>query len=269
MTEISNVFMELKHRKEAALIAYVTIGDPHVDETSRLVNALIEGGADIIELGIPFSDPIADGPMIQNAVSRSLHGGCRPLDVINIARTIRDRYDNPLVVMSYYNPIFRIGVSRFLRAARAAHISGLIVPDLPIEESQSYKKECVANDMDTIYLASPSTDEERLKQITTETTGYLYLVSLYGVTGIRTTISKAALDLVRKCDNSMPDDLPFAVGFGISKPSHVRKLVQTGADGVIVGSAFVKIIAEGNNTTRTARKLTALASKLKRDTKLT
>ena len=269
MTEISDAFRDLKEKNEAALIAYITVGDPHVSKTAGLVGALVEGGVDIVELGIPFSDPIADGPTIQNAVLRSLTCGCKPPDVFEVASTIRERYEIPLVAMTYYNPVFRIGVSRFLKLGQKAGISGLIIPDLPIEESNSYRKECASNEMDTIFLAAPSTDEARLKRIAEETSGYLYLVSLYGVTGARTSLAEDALQLIKKCDNFLPDNLPFAVGFGISKADQVKSIVHSGADGVIVGSAFVSIIAENAHSTRRAgQKLQKLARRLKRATRI-
>jgi len=269
MTEISDTFRCLKEKNEAALIAYVTVGDPHVSKTAELVGALVEGGVDIVELGIPFSDPIADGPTIQNAVLRSLTGGCKPPDVFEVASTIRERYKIPLVAMTYYNPVFRIGVSRFLKLGKKAGISGLIIPDLPIEESTSYREECASNEMDTIFLAAPSTDAARLKRIAGKTSGYLYLVSLYGVTGARTILAEDALQLIKRCDNFLPDKLPFAVGFGISKPNQVKSIIHAGADGVIVGSAFVNIIADNAHSTRRAgQKLQKLARKLKRATRI-
>jgi tryptophan synthase alpha chain len=269
MTEISDVFQDLRKNNEGALIAYVTVGDPHVNKTAGLVGALVEGGADIVELGIPFSDPIADGPTIQNAVSRSLAGGCKPMDVFEVASTIRERYQIPLVAMTYFNPVFRLGLSRFLKLGKKAGISGLIIPDLSIEESTSYREECASNDMDTIFLAAPSTDEARLKRIAGKTSGYLYLVSLYGVTGARTMLPEDALQLVKRCDNLLPDKLPFAVGFGISKPDQVKSVIHAGADGVIVGSAFVNIIADNAHSTRRAgQKLQKLARRLKRATRI-
>ncbi len=269
MTEISDTFHDLRKRNEAALIAYLTVGDPQVTKTTKLVQALVEGGVDIVELGIPFSDPIADGPTIQNAVVRSLKGGCRPSDIFEVASNIRELRDVPLVTMTYYNPIFRIGLGRFLKLCKKAGISGLIVPDLPIEESKAYREECVANELDTIFLAAPSTDEARLRRIAAETSGYLYLVSLYGVTGARSMLSDESLQLIRRCDNSLPDDLPFAVGFGISRPIQVKRIIQAGADGVIVGSAFVDVIAENSRSTQQAtRGLAKLARSLKRATRL-
>lgn len=265
MTRISETFIELKEKNEGALIAYLTVGDPRPKKTPRLTGALIEAGADVIELGIPFSDPIADGPTIQNAVSRSLASGTRPLDALDIARGIHERYDTPLVLMTYFNPIFRLGLSKFVNLARKSGISGIIVPDLPVEESQQYKKECVAGGVDTIFLASPSTDSERLKQILAQTSGYLYLISLYGVTGTRAAIAESALTLIKKYSDFIAGSVPLAVGFGISKPEHVAQVIEAGADGAIVGSAFVKIIEENmGNLPRAAQKLKNLARAMKK-----
>lgn len=267
MTEISDTFQDLKSN-ETALIAYVTVGDPLVTKTAELAGALVEGGVDIIELGIPFSDPIADGPTIQNAVLRSLKGGCRPLDVFHVANTIREQYNIPLVAMTYYNPVFRIGLQRFLKLGRKAGLSGLIIPDLPLEESDDYRKECTSYGMDTIYLAAPSTEEARLKKIATASSGYLYLVSLYGVTGARNMLSDDAVQLIKRCDNLLRDTIPFAVGFGISRAEQVKRIARAGADGVIVGSAFVNIIGENAHNTRLAsQKLGKLARRLKRATR--
>jgi tryptophan synthase alpha chain len=268
MTNISKKFEELRKREEGALIAYVTVGDPNAKETPRLVGALIDGGADIIELGIAFSDPIADGPTIQSAVGRSLASGTRPLDAFKIAQTINDQYNTPLVLMTYYNPVFRFGLSKFLQLANDSKISGLIVPDLPVEEAAEYRKECLAADVDTIFLAAPSTNPNRLKQILAQTSGYLYLISLYGVTGARSTIPDSAINLVKNCHALVAGSIPLAVGFGISTPEQVQRLMQAGADGVIVGSAFVKLIAENSrNVDSAVTKLKDLARQLKTGTK--
>ncbi len=268
MTRISETFTQLRDRGEGALIAYITVGDPHPNKTPRLISALIDGGADVIELGIPFSDPIADGPTIQNAVSRSLASGARPLDALNIARTIHERYDTPLVLMTYYNPIYRIGLSKFLGLAKDSGISGIVVPDLPVEESEDYKKVCVAAGIDTIFPASPSTTPERLEQILAKTSGYLYLISLYGVTGLRAAVADSALALIRKYNELISGSVPLAVGFGISKPEHVRQIIGAGADGAIVGSAFVSLIGKySRNVTLAAKKLKNLAQTLKTATR--
>jgi tryptophan synthase alpha chain len=268
MTAISQTFAELKERREAALIAYLTVGDPQLKYTARFAAALIEGGADIVELGIPFSDPIADGPTIQRAVTRSLSAGTKPLDALDVAKTIRKQYkDTPLVLMTYFNPIFCVGLDKFLALAKNAGISGVIVPDLPVEEAGDYKKECSAADVDSIFLASPSTDTRRLKKILDQTSGYLYLISLYGVTGVRAKISDDAVELVRKYSSMIGGSIPLAVGFGISKAHHVKTLVAAGADGVIVGSAFVNVIgANPRNIIRATSKVKRLAEELKGST---
>jgi tryptophan synthase alpha chain len=268
MTAISKTFGELNERNEAALIPYITVGDPSLKHTPRLASALIEGGADILELGIPFSDPIADGPTIQAAVKRSLTNGTKPMNALKVARTIKEKYETPLVLMTYYNPIFRAGLNRFLTSARGSGISGIIVPDLPVEESSEYKKECAAASIDTIFLASPATQPQRLKEIVSQTSGYLYLISLYGVTGARRSLPDSALDLVKKYTAALQGTVPLAVGFGISQPRHVRELVRAGTNGVIVGSAFVDIIgANSRNVTQASAKLTRLARNLKKATR--
>jgi len=267
MSAITRTFNELKGRDESALIAYITVGDPAPKHTPRLVSALIEGGADIVELGIPFSDPIADGPTIQAAVKRSLTSGARPLDALHVARTISENHDTPLVLMTYYNPIFRFGLKKFLALAKKSEISGMIVPDLPVEESADYKKACVEASLDTIFLASPSTGQQRLKEIVAQTSGYLYLISLFGVTGVRRTFPDSAINLVKQYCSTLQDSLPLAVGFGISQPEQVRSLVRAGANGVIVGSAFVEIVGENSrNIKQASTKLTRLARKLKQAT---
>jgi len=268
MSTIAETFTELNDRKQAALIPYITMGDPSLKHTPRLVSALIDGGTDIVELGIPFSDPIADGPTIQAAVNRSLTNGTKPLDALHVARLVHEKYDTPLVLMTYYNPIFRIGLHKFLTSAGKSGISGIIVPDLPVEESADYKKECIAASLDTIFLASPSTEPERLKAIISQTSGYLYLISLYGVTGVRQSLPNSAVELVKKYRAVVQGTVPLAVGFGISRPEHVKRLVLAGADAVIVGSAFVRIVgANSRNLAEGSAKLRRLARTLKRATK--
>jgi len=267
MTEISDSFEAVRKKDQGALVAYITVGDPQPKKTFRLVDALIQGGADIVELGIPFSDPIADGPTIQRAMTRSLASGCRPVDVIALAETIRQGHSTPLVVMTSYNPIYRIGLPKFLHAARRAGISGMIVPDLPIEESEDYKNECLASNVDTIFLATPSTSQDRLKQILNLTSGFLYLVSLYGVTGARKVLAKSTLRMIHQYSDVVPESVPLAVGFGISKAAHVKQIMSAGADGVIVGSAFVNIVEKNvTNLSRAERKLKSLAKTLKQAT---
>jgi tryptophan synthase alpha chain len=222
MTAITETFQKLKRRNEATLIGYVTAGDPEPQATPKIADALIKGDVDILELGLPFSDPIADGPTIQAASVRALNAGTTPRKVLEIAREIRQAHDVPVVVMTYYNPVFRMGLDRFFSLAKSCLVDGVIVPDLPVEEAGDYKQAASTSDIDTIFLAAPSTSTQRLPRIVECTSGFLYLVSHFGVTGAKATVE--------------------AVGFGVSKPEHVRCIIEAEADGVIVGSAFVNII---------------------------
>jgi tryptophan synthase alpha chain len=268
LTRLSESFQELKGQEEGALIAYMTVGYQTLKQTPRLIAALIEGGADIVELGVPFSDPIADGPTIQNAVTQSIANGSRPLDALEVAKSVHEKYGTPLVLMSYFNPIFKVGLQRFLKLAKDSGVSGIVVPDLPVEECEDYKKECVAADIDTIFLASPSTHPDRLKRILGQTSGYLYLISLYGVTGVRYSVSESALALIGEYKGLVNGSVPLAVGFGISNPDHVRQIIHAGADGVIVGSALVKVVGDNKrNVSRSVKKLSNLAKALKKATR--
>jgi tryptophan synthase alpha chain len=196
-----------------------------------------------------------------------LETGVRPLDALEIARTIHEKHATPLVLMSYFNPIYRVGTQKFLTLAKTSGISGVIVPDLPLEESEDYKKECVSADIDTIFLASPSTNPERLKQILAQTSGYLYLISLYGVTGVRSSVAESALTLIKKYAGTLAGSMPLAVGFGISTPDQVRAIIRAGANGAIVGSAFVEIIGKNQrNPVHAARKLENMARAMKKAT---
>lgn len=247
MSEIARTFARLKVRNEGALIAYVTAGDPEPSYTSRIVERLVEGGVDIVELGIPFSDPIADGPTIQAATVRALKAGTTPKKVLKIAEKIKDSNKIPLVIMTYYNPIFRMQLRKFFESARACGVDGVIVPDLPIEEADEYKKFADANEIDTIFLAAPSTSTNRLREILQYSSGFLYLVSVFGVTGTREQVQAPTLTLIKRTLPITRGRIPLSVGFGISKPEHVKTVLQNGADAAIVGSGFVKIVERKRN----------------------
>lgn len=247
MREITRIFSILGRRGEGGLIVYVTAGDPEPSCTPRIVEALVDGGADIIELGIPFSDPIADGPTIQAAAVRALKAGTTPKKVLKIAEKIKEKNRVPLVILTYYNPIFRMGLMNFFDSARACGVDGVIVPDLPVEEAGEYKKFAETYEIDTTFLAAPSTSTERLKKIMKYTSGFLYLVSIFGVTGARERIQDLTIRLIRKTLPITYGRIPLAVGFGISKPEHVKVVIQNGADAAIVGSGFVRIIEKRHN----------------------
>jgi tryptophan synthase alpha chain len=267
MTTINETFRKLKNHREAALIGYVTAGDPEPQCTPRIAEALIKGGVDILELGLPFSDPIADGPTIQAASVRALKAGTTPKTVLGIAGEIRKKHDVPVVVMTYYNPVFRMGLDNFFRLAKNCMVDGVIVPDLPVEEAGDYRKAASACGVDTIFLAAPSTSTQRLRKIVECTSGFLYLVSHFGVTGAKAAVEHSTIQLIKQVLPYTSGHVPLAVGFGVSKPEHARCIIEAGADGVIVGSAFVNIIHRTQgNIGRMLEELRDAACKLKEAT---
>ena len=235
-------FDELHRLREGALIAYLTGCDP--DPKAFLANstALIEGGADIVEIGIPFSDPIADGPVIQASSMRALSKGTTPLEVLDMIGELSTQFPVPFVVLSYYNPILAMGLDRFLRKARESGVDGIVVPDLPVEESEEFRNLSLKHNVDIIYLAAPNTSQTRLRTVLDKSKGFLYLVSLYGVTGPRDSLSPQALAAVKAVKSFVRGKIPVCAGFGISQPEHVSAVIQSGADGAIVGSALVRIV---------------------------
>jgi tryptophan synthase alpha chain len=241
MSKISEVFLKLKQQNSGALIGYITAGDPTPEATPKIADALIEGGVDILELGLPFSDPIADGPTIQAASLRALNAGTTPMKVLEIAAEIRAARDVPIVIMTYYNPVFRLRLDRFCALAKENGVDGVIVPDLPVEEASDYKKVALAHGLDTIFLVAPSTSNVRLSKIVAASSGFLYLVSHYGVTGAQTSVEDSTVALIKRIKPFTADKVPLAVGFGIAKPEHVKRVIAAGADAAIVGSAFINI----------------------------
>jgi len=257
---IRAAFFKARDEGRGALIGYLTAGDPSKESTPVLSRALIDGGVDILELGIPFSDPIADGPTIQAASGRSLRAGTTPADCIEIVKMVREECINagrkslPIVFLTYYNSIFRFGLNEFASKARDAGIAGIVVPDLPqigSAEFDRYLKAIRKNRLAAILLATPTTSEERLRSILHETKGFLYLVSLLGVTGVRkdgNSATKTSSQFIRQISDRAHEvsnsSIPVAVGFGISEPAHVQNVLKAGADGAIVGSAFVNLVSK-------------------------
>lgn len=268
MSKIRHVFEELSLRGEGALVGYVMAGDPNPAETPLIADALIDGGVDILELGLPFSDPIADGPTIQDASVRALASGISPKMVLGMVREIKRRHDTPVVVMTYYNPVFKMGLEKFFSLANECYVDGLIVPDLPVEEAGEYVEIAKACSIDTIFLAAPSTSPERLTQIIACSSGFLYLVSRFGVTGERRRIEGSTIRLVEETLTFTHGRIPLAVGFGVSKPEHVRSIITSGAQGVIVGSSFVQIVQEHReDIPNMVEELTRFARELKSATR--
>ncbi len=244
MNTIKQVFQKNKAEGNGCLIGYIMAGDPTPEMTPKIADALIQGGVDILELGLPFSDPIADGPTIQAASLRALNAGTTPMKVLETAKQIKARHDVPVVVMTYYNPVFRLGLHRFLGAAKAHGVDGFIVPDLPVEEAAEYRQAAKGKGLDTIFLAAPSTSNQRLTKIVNASSGFLYLVSHFGVTGAKTAVEDSTVQLIQRIQPFTAGKIPLAVGFGISKPEHVQRVIQAGADAAIVGSAFINIITK-------------------------
>jgi len=248
--KLAEKFNELKNRNETALLAYVCAGDPDIDSTPRIVESLIRGGADIIELGLPFSDPVADGPTIQAASERALSAGMNPDRYFELVANLDVQI--PLVCMTYYNLIYKRGIERFVKDCVSSGISGLIIPDLPAEESNDLANCCSQEGVNLIFLVAPVTTDERIEMILSKTSGFVYIVSRLGVTGTRSDVTAATSDIISR----VRTDIPKAVGFGISNAEQAAKIIDAGADGVIVGSAFVDIIASGDNVEKRLEDLT-------------
>jgi tryptophan synthase alpha chain len=240
-TRIHSLFERLKKEGRAALIAYLTAGDPSPARTPALVAALERGGADLIELGVPFSDPIADGPVIQRGVDRALKAGTTVPKVLEIARQVRASSEIPLLLFTYINPVLRYGLDRLAHEAKTAGIDGCLLTDVSVEEAAQYVDAMRAAGLDTVFLAAPTSTERRLKLVAQYSTGFVYLVSRTGVTGERAALSDSLEPLIRRMRAST--SLPLAAGFGISTPEQAGTVAQM-ADGVVVGSAFVRLIEQ-------------------------
>lgn len=249
MNAITTTFQKQNQQGNAVLIGYIMAGDQTPKQTPEIADALIRGGVDILELGLPFSDPIADGPAIQAASIRALTSNTTPMKVLSIAKQIKQKHnDVPIVIMTYFNPVFKIGLNPFFQTAKESQVDGFIIPDLPVEEADEYKKTAETYNIDTIFLAAPSTSNERLSKIVAACSGFLYLVSHFGVTGTKSNLEDSTIQLIKRVKPFTKGKVPLAVGFGISKPEHIRRIVAAGADATIVGSSFVKIIQENTKT---------------------
>ena len=256
-TRISQRFAELRESGELGIIAYITAGDPSLDATHKFVLALAEAGADVIELGIPFSDPLADGPTIQRASERALKAGTTLASVLDLVGRIRQSSQVPLILFGYYNPIFQMGVEKFAAAASSAGADGVLVTDLTPEESIDYRRILAAHHLDTVFLGAPTSTDERLSTIAAVTSGFLYLISRTGVTGAKDSLPDELPALLRRA--RAITTLPIAVGFGISLPGHVSVLGGL-ADAAVIGSALVSEIENAKSVDAAA---TTLATRIR------
>jgi len=235
----------LRRSGSGAFIPYVCAGDPDKAFTVELVEALLRAGADVVELGLPFSDPVADGPVIQKSMQRSLSGGFKTTDIIDTISTLRSRgMTQPIIVMTYYNPVLKCGVDSFCERLAEAGADGLLVVDLPLEESEELEAVARDHDLDIIHLVAPSTSDSRIDLILSRSSGFVYAVSVSGTTGARDVLPKSAEVLLKRVVQKSP--LPVALGFGISGPQQVRSALEAGASGVVVGSKLVSVYSDGS-----------------------
>ncbi|MDF2389514.1 tryptophan synthase subunit alpha [Nostoc ellipsosporum NOK] len=243
MTAISDRFEKLAQNQECALIPFITAGDPDLATTAAALQILDQNGADIIELGIPYSDPLADGPVIQAAATRALQRGINFDQVMEMLQATTPSLRSPIVLFTYYNPILHRGIDKFVQDVAAAGVSGLVVPDLPLEEAATLLEPASKMGIDVILLIAPTSSPERIEAIARHSKGFIYLVSVTGVTGVRAKVENRVSDLLKQIRNVT--EKPVAVGFGISQPAQALQVKQWGADAVVLGSAFVKLLAEG------------------------
>jgi tryptophan synthase alpha chain len=258
-TRIGRLFDRLREEKRPALIAYITAGDPSPSATPEIVAAVERGGAELIELGVPFSDPIADGPVIQRSSERALKAGTKLSTVLEIAAQIRKRSEIPLLLFTYLNPVLRYGLEPLARAAVKSGIDGCLLTDVSVEEAEPYIQVMRQAGLDTVFLAAPTSSRRRLELVAKYSTGFVYLVSRTGVTGERANVSASVGPLVTAM--RAVTQLPLAVGFGISTPDQVRS-VGAIADGVVVGSAFERVIEENATSDQLCAKIETLARTL-------
>ena len=243
MNAVDDRFKHLQNKSECALIPFITAGDPDLETTAKALEVLAQNGADLIELGVPYSDPLADGPTIQAAATRALQRGVELEDVLEIVKTVSKKIETPIILFTYYNPIYYRGIEAFLNQIKEAGVRGLVVPDLPLEEADILLKPAKEIGIELTLLVAPTSSQDRIKAIAAQSQGFIYLVSVTGVTGVRSQMATRVEDLLANLRSVT--DKPIGVGFGISGVEQAKQVKDWGADAVIVGSAFVKRLAAG------------------------
>lgn len=262
---LENTFERLRSLGEKALIPFITAGDPDIETTEKLVLEMEKRGADIIELGLPFSDPLADGPVIQKSSQRALERGMNTSLFLEMVSRLRQRTQVPLVVLTYYNPVFSYGEEKFVKDAARVGIDGVVIPDLPLEESRSLQSLTQKQGVDLIYLLTPTSTEERIRLTMERAQGFIYCVALTGVTGVRENISLKAEEMVNRFRKYT--SLPLALGFGISTPQQAG-MAAAFCDGVIVGSGIVRMVEKlGDNPGDLVKEVGDFVSSLKEGTR--
>ena len=266
MKTYKQVFSELKKKKEGALTAFAVVGDPDYETSLEIVRKIADSGADILELGIPFSDPIADGRTIQAADVRALKNGMNTDKAFEFVRDLRKYTDIPIGFLTYYNLVYQRGLEKFYQDAHKAGVNSILIADLSIEEASDVIKVSKKTGIDTVFMISQLSDDNRIKKIASASNGFIYLVSRLGVTGVRNELQHSALSLIKRVRKFT--DKPLCVGFGISTPSHVKEVINAGADGAIVGSAIVELVGKNfGNKEKMLNEIGDFARELKRSTK--
>ena len=260
MTRIADTFTQLRARREVGLIPFITAGDPDLETTFALVHEMARQGADIIELGVPFSDPMADGPTLQRAAERALRHGTSLSHVFELVRRVRQSLTIPILLFGYYNPIWRYGGERFAADARQAGVDGVLCVDLPPEEAEELKRETDRHDLDMIFLLAPTSSPDRAQKVLARARGFIYYVAVTGVTGVRSTLPADLSDIVRRIRAISP--VPVGVGFGISSAEHAVQVAGV-ADAAIVGSAISQVIEQSLGRPDLVPRVGALIAELK------
>lgn len=263
LSRLESTFARLRRDRRTGLVTYVTAGDPDLEKSAAILQALDRAGADVIEVGVPFSDPLADGPVIQRATERALAAGATLDGALDLVARVRPTVPTPIVLFSYANPILRMGTTRFAERAGAAGVDGVLVLDLPIEEADELRGTMGAAGIHTIFLLSPTTTLERIAMAAKLGSGFLYGISRLGVTGARDRVAEGAQALAERI--RAVTDLPLALGFGISRPEHVREIGRW-ADAAVVGSALVSVIADAGNASDLCDRVGAYVRWLKGET---
>jgi len=261
MSRISKTFEKLRSEGKKALIPFITAGYPDINTTEKFIYELEKSGADLIELGVPFSDPMADGPIIQMASERSLANGTNLKMILELVKKVRMKTDIPIILMGYYNPFFIYGLKRVSRDAKDAGVDGVLIVDLPPEEAGEMKVQTDSTGLDIIFLLTPTSDDKRINLITKNGTGFIYYVSLTGVTGIRSELDRDIRKQITKIRKKT--NLPVGVGFGISSPVHAKRVAKW-ADAVVVGSAIIKIVENSGSKRQMVQRVSKFVNNLKK-----
>lgn len=260
MNRIDQKFRELRREKKKAFIAFITAGDPNLATTERLALEFARLGVDILELGVPFSDPLADGPTIQAASQRALKNKINLACVFRLVKRLRRKINLPIALLTYCNIVYRFGIKDFVREAKSSGVDGVIIPDLPVEEARDLIKAGKKNKFATIFLLAPTSDRQRIRQVSSNSSGFIYYVSLTGITGARKHLPKELIQQVRRIKRMT--NKPVCVGFGVSNPQQAREIARV-ADGIIVGSAIIKVIEKNLGQKNLVPKVAKFVSRLR------